>query len=116
MTFSQPSFKVKRSLDCMDMCHLFLNQFPPWEVEEIACIRDYIIGRYAQLFATYEHELVRLSPQGPPPPKTLLGTKCHLKVRLQITYHLSDPADLSARRDARTLRGTLHVARPTFPA
>lgn len=64
--FSQPGFKVKRKLDCMDMCHLFLNQFPPWEVEEIACIRDYIIGRYAQLFAKHEHELPRHPSQGPP--------------------------------------------------
>lgn len=64
--FSQPSFKVKRKLDCMDMCHLFLNQFPPWEVEEIACIRDYIIGRYAHLFAKHERELMQHSPQGAP--------------------------------------------------
>lgn len=64
--FSQPGFRVKRKLDCMDMCHLFLNQFPPWEVEEIACIRDYMIGRYAQLFAKHEHRLVQNSPQGAP--------------------------------------------------
>ncbi|KAF6236490.1 hypothetical protein HO173_005271 [Letharia columbiana] len=64
--FSQPGFKVKRKLDCMDMCHLFLNQFPPWEVEEIACIRDYITGRYAQLFAKHEHELVQHLPEGAP--------------------------------------------------
>lgn len=64
--FSHPGFEVKQRLDCMDMCHLFLNQFPPWEVEEIACVRDYIIGRYAQLFAKHEDELVQHSPQGNP--------------------------------------------------
>ena len=64
--FSQAGFRVKPKLDCMDMCHLFLNQFPPWEVEEIACIRDYMIGRYAQLFAKHEHKLVQIIPQGAP--------------------------------------------------
>lgn len=64
--FSQPSFKVKRSLDCMDMCHLFLRQFPRWEIEEIACIRDYLMGRYGLFFAKHEHELMRHRPQGAP--------------------------------------------------
>ena len=64
--FSQPSFEVSKRLDCMDMCHLFLNQFPPWEVEEIACVRDYIIDRYRQLFAKYADELARPRPQKPP--------------------------------------------------
>lgn len=62
----QPGFKVKRILNCMDMCHLFLNHFPPWEVEEIACVRDYIIGRYAQFFAKHERAITQRSPEGAP--------------------------------------------------
>lgn len=66
MICNQPSFKVSHKVSSLDMCHLFLNQFPPWEVEEIACVRDYIIGRYTQLFAKYEHELVRQRPEKDP--------------------------------------------------
>ena len=62
----QRSFDVRKKLDCMDMCHLFLNHFPPWEVEEIACVRDYIIDRYKQLFAKYADELARPRPQKSP--------------------------------------------------
>ncbi|KAL9069540.1 MAG: hypothetical protein Q9161_005458 [Pseudevernia consocians] len=62
--FSHAGFTVKIKLDCMEMCHLFLNQFPPWEVEEIACIRDYIIDRYAGLFAKHERELMQHLPEG----------------------------------------------------
>ena len=35
-----------RSLDCQDKSFLFLVLFKPWEVEEIACVRDYITHRY----------------------------------------------------------------------
>ena len=48
------------------ICYLFLHQFPPWEVEEIACVRDYIIDRYAHMFAKHEHELVQQSQQRAP--------------------------------------------------
>lgn len=64
--FNQHFSEVSHKLDSMDMCHLFLDQFPPWEVEEVACVRDYIIGRYTQLFAKYEHELVRQRPEKDP--------------------------------------------------
>ena len=64
--FSQRGSEVNKRLDCMDMCHLFLNQFPPWEIEEIACVRDYIIDRYNQLFAKYADELARPRPPKPP--------------------------------------------------
>lgn len=42
---------------CVDKSSLFLSLFPPWEVEEIACIRDFIHRRYARLFAYHEREL-----------------------------------------------------------
>ena len=48
------------------MCLLFLNQFPPWEVEEMAYIRDYIRGRSALLFAKHGHEIVQQTSQGAP--------------------------------------------------
>ncbi|KAM0794652.1 hypothetical protein BDR22DRAFT_676593 [Usnea florida] len=53
-------------LDCMDKCHLFLDIFPAWEKEEIACIREYVIDRYAQLLARYKNEVVQQSPEGAP--------------------------------------------------
>lgn len=111
--FSQPGFKVKQQLDCMDMCHHFLNQFPPWEVEEIACIRDYIIGRHAQLFAKHEHELVQHPPEGAPEDSS--GDE--MPFEGNDTGHVSsDSANLIARRDARTLRGALYVSWPNIPA
>lgn len=61
--FRNQGFNVRPGLDCMDMCHLFLNQFPPWEVEEIACVRDYIMDRYAQLFAKHMNELAQPAPE-----------------------------------------------------
>ena len=66
MIFCEPGLSVKPELDCADMCHLFLNQFPPWEVEEIACVRDYIVGRYTKLFRKHEHELGQCCPVSPP--------------------------------------------------
>ena len=59
-------FGMEPDLDCMDKCHLFLDNFPAWEREEIACIRDYIIDRYAQLLARYNNELVQQSSEGSP--------------------------------------------------
>ena len=64
--FNQAEIGVGPDLDCMDKCHLFLDNFPAWEREEIACIRDYIIDRYAQLLARYKNELLQQSPEGDP--------------------------------------------------
>ena len=64
--FSQAEIGVEPDLDCMDKCHLFLDNFPTWEREEIACIRDYIIDRYAQLLVRYKDELVQQPSKGAP--------------------------------------------------
>ena len=64
--FSLAEIGVEPDLDCMDKCHLFLENFPVWEREEIACIRDYIIDRYAQFIARHKNELLRQSSQGAP--------------------------------------------------
>ena len=39
-----------RSLDSNDKSWLFLTHFNAWEVEEIACIRDYLTYRYDELY------------------------------------------------------------------
>ena len=39
-----------RSLDAQDKSLLFLALFKAWEVEEIACVRDYILHRYDELY------------------------------------------------------------------
>ncbi len=46
-----------RSLDSQDRSFLFLALFKTWEVEEIACVRDYIVHRYNELYKECELEL-----------------------------------------------------------
>ena len=43
-----------RSLDSNDMSWLFLTHFNTWEVEEIACVRDYLTYRYDELHKVLE--------------------------------------------------------------
>jgi hypothetical protein len=45
-------------LQCMDQTHLFLRFLEPWQVEEIACIRDYLISRYEDVWKSHEEALV----------------------------------------------------------
>lgn len=45
-----------RSLDSQDKSFLFLALFKTWEVEEIACVRDYIAHRYDELFKVCKSE------------------------------------------------------------
>ena len=42
-----------RSLDSNDKSWLFLAHFNAWEVEEIACIRDYLTYRYGELYKVF---------------------------------------------------------------
>ena len=46
-----------RSLDSQDKSFLFLALFKAWEVEEIACVRDYIMRRYEELYKECKSEL-----------------------------------------------------------
>lgn len=46
-----------RSLDDQDRSWLFLALFKAWEIEEIACVRDYIINRYDELYKVYKSEV-----------------------------------------------------------
>lgn len=46
-----------RSLDNQDRSFLFLAIFKAWKAEEIACVRDYIIHRYNELYKECEAEL-----------------------------------------------------------
>ena len=38
---------------------MLLSLHEPWEVEEIACVRDYMMSRYECLYKRHEDELVR---------------------------------------------------------
>ena len=38
---------------------MLLSLYEPWEVEEIACVRDYMMSRYEHLYKQHEDELVR---------------------------------------------------------
>ncbi len=46
-----------RSLDSQDKSALFLALFNAWQVEEIACVRDYIMDRYDELFVECELDI-----------------------------------------------------------
>ena len=46
-----------RSLDSQDKSWLFFPLFKAWEVEEIACVRDYITHRYDELYESCKSEL-----------------------------------------------------------
>jgi hypothetical protein len=41
-----------------EQAHLFLERFPKWEVEEIACVRDYLMNRLCEVFNSMEDEFV----------------------------------------------------------
>lgn len=60
-----------RSLDSQDKSWLFLALFKPWEIEEIACVRDYIMHRYDELYKLYKSEVEKRrggeSQHGTPP-------------------------------------------------
>ena len=42
----------------LEQAQLFLETFPDWEIEEIACIRDYFISRLEKVFDELEDEFV----------------------------------------------------------
>ena len=46
-----------RSLDSQDQSWLFFPLFKAWEVEEIACVRDYITHRYDELYRVRKSEV-----------------------------------------------------------
>lgn len=41
--------KEKRSLNSQDRSSMFLALFQPWEVEELACVHDFLVRRYTAL-------------------------------------------------------------------
>jgi hypothetical protein len=48
--------------DPMDISHLYLSLFHPWEAEEIACIREFFMDFYGENFVQLSDEL-NLFPQ-----------------------------------------------------
>lgn len=48
------------SIGSLDKSFLFLALFNVWEVEELACVRDYITRRYAELCEECKSELQKL--------------------------------------------------------
>jgi hypothetical protein len=55
-------FTYSRSFDAMDQSLLFLSIFKLWEVEELACVRDYMIRRYPGILQERSPELSTLCP------------------------------------------------------
>lgn len=53
-----------RSLDSQDKAWLFFPLFKAWEVEEIACVRDYITHRYDEPYRLCKSELQELVMRG----------------------------------------------------
>jgi hypothetical protein len=52
----------RRCFDSMDQSLLFLSIFKAWEVEEVACVRDYIIRRHTEILRESSSELSKLCP------------------------------------------------------
>lgn len=48
--------------DSMDQNLLFLSIFKVWEIEEVACVRDYIIRRHTEILRESSSELLKLRP------------------------------------------------------
>lgn len=45
----------------LEQAHLFLEEFNRWEIEEIACVRDYLIRRLNGIFDLVEDEFVEMN-------------------------------------------------------
>ena len=47
------------AFDHVDQSHLFLERLPKWEIEEIACVRDFLSGWLLEIFDVLEDDFVR---------------------------------------------------------
>ncbi|KAI9875610.1 MAG: hypothetical protein M1830_008208 [Pleopsidium flavum] len=50
---------ARESMRALEQAHTFLAEFPPWQIEELACIRDYISRRLAEAFDQAEDHFVK---------------------------------------------------------
>lgn len=64
--------------DWMDKSHLFLSIFNPWEVEEIACIRDYIMERYESMFSQCLDSILEFRPSREAALRSRFPTHCKI--------------------------------------
>jgi len=64
--FTEPRIRIpsesRRCFNAMDQSLLFLSIFKVWEVEELACMRDYIIRRHTEILRESSSELSKLCP------------------------------------------------------
>ncbi|KAH8808779.1 hypothetical protein F5884DRAFT_381720 [Xylogone sp. PMI_703] len=51
-----------RLFDNVDQTIIFFSMFKPWEMEELACVRDYIMRSYFEFLEQCASELTRLHP------------------------------------------------------
>jgi len=49
--------------DAINQSFLFLHIFQIWEVEELACVRDYLIRRYTEIIQECSSELLQIRPK-----------------------------------------------------
>jgi len=88
----------------MDQSFLLLSMSKPWEVEELACVHDYIVGRHMQLLDACKIELQKLHPK-----KDLDSGIAFLLNNTRLE------ADYLNRLSTTGLHNILHVARPRIP-
>ncbi|KAI9873323.1 MAG: hypothetical protein M1830_000545, partial [Pleopsidium flavum] len=50
---------AREGMRALEQAHTFLAEFPPWQIEELACIRDYISRRLAEAFDQAEDHFVK---------------------------------------------------------
>ena len=89
-------------LDSTEKSSWFLSLFKPWEVEEIACVRDYFCGYYGRMLLKFEPDLRRRRPNID---LSEDGNDSYLNFCRELTRLRS-----LARREYRIP----HVARPAF--
>ncbi|KAI9753605.1 MAG: hypothetical protein M4579_005069 [Chaenotheca gracillima] len=58
-SYHDDQYDTWRKIDARDRADWFLSIFPPWEVEEIACVRDYIFNLYKEGYREIAEDLMR---------------------------------------------------------
>ena len=93
-------------LDSTQKSSRFLDLFNPWEVEELACVRDYFCNYYQRVLLKFEPDLRERKPN--------LDLSEHGNGSLSTNFISAECNELTRHRSARRERRISHVARPTI--
>ena len=93
-------------LDSTQKSSRFLGLFNPWEVEELACIRDYFCNYYQRMLLKFEPDLRDRKPN--------LDLSEYGNDSLLTNFLSTECNELTRHRSARREHRISHVARPTI--